>query len=332
MSSWRDDVTALSALYLLIEKRMAAKAKDDGTPQALLLRRMGQSGLVADVDGRWESTNKGEESMRRAIAAQDVLRQAEIFARVDVTRVIGPDETDPKDSRQVRPEIWDPRFAEGNQGFDLRLAVLEWLSDSVGQGKEFSPQKTVFLQRLGAGLVDVHKFWDDQASTFREIEAVTSSAYEIDDLQPGDPAVSRGIMAAVYAAGQLEQQKRDGSCCGGCQVPLLMFEREAEKAGQELSSCPCCARVFPPADGSSGDMACPNCSERVYDGDRQCGGCCALLDFSLPAGTVVTETEAVTETVWSSGYGYVSYGWLDPWDPYADAVFIGGGLYYDPWY
>jgi len=39
----------------------------------------------------------------------------------------------------------------------------------------------------------------------------------------------------------------------------------------------------------------------------------------------------MTEPVWSSSYGYVSYGWLDPWDPYLDAMAFGA-FYYDPFY
>jgi hypothetical protein len=69
-------------------------------------------------------------------------------------------------------------------------------------------------------------------------------------------------------------------------------------------------------------MSCPKCHLELYDGDARCGGCGATLDFSPPAGTVQTDVEEITttETVWSNNYGYVSYGWLDPWDPFVDAM------------
>lgn len=334
MSSWRDDVLALSALYLTEERKIHHPILSDDTPVTNLLHGMAAAGLLSagkEMDF-WYVTDKGRETLKMAIAAQDVLRQVEIFARVDVARSLGSAEVSRSDPNQVGPQAWDPRFADGNPGFDMRLAVLTWLSETAGTGKAFSPEKVVFLQRLGAGQLSVEGFWADAPSVFADIESVASSAYSIDDLQPGDPATSREVMKAVYAAGQIEQQKRDGASCGGCGVPLLMFEREASLAGRALSSCPCCSRVFPPPPAADGGLACPKCSAVIYDGDARCGGCGALLDFSLPAGTVATDTEVVTETVWSSGYGYVSYGWLDPWDPYVDAVFIGGGLYYDPWW
>jgi len=67
-----------------------------------------------------------------------------------------------------------------------------------------------------------------------------------------------------------------------------------------------------------------------YEGDARCGGCGATIDFSLPSGTVATDTETVTQTVWSSDYGYVSYGWLDPWDPFRDVIVLG--YLYDPFW
>lgn len=82
-----------------------------------------------------------------------------------------------------------------------------------------------------------------------------------------------------------------------------------------------------------GTMSCPKCKAPIYEGEARCSGCGATIDFSLPAGTVQTETQetVMTEPVWSSSYGYVSYGWLDPWDPYLDAMAFGA-FYYDPFY
>jgi hypothetical protein len=79
-------------------------------------------------------------------------------------------------------------------------------------------------------------------------------------------------------------------------------------------------------------MSCPKCSSAIAPGDPYCGGCGATIDFSLPTGSVQTETQETTsEVVWSQNYGYVSYGWMDPWDPYRD-VLAFDYLYYDPWY
>ena len=80
-------------------------------------------------------------------------------------------------------------------------------------------------------------------------------------------------------------------------------------------------------------MSCPKCKSVILEGDPRCGGCGATIDFSLPSGTIATDTvETVTyEPVWGSSYGYVSYGWFDPYDPFLDVVAFDY-LFYDPYY
>jgi hypothetical protein len=56
-----------------------------------------------------------------------------------------------------------------------------------------------------------------------------------------------------------------------------------------------------------------------------CKGCGATIDFSLPEGTVSTQTTQTTEvvgydSVWGGYYGYQPYGYYDPFDPFVDAM------------
>jgi len=325
---WRKDVTALAALYLMLERNVDIPVRPSGLSdiQDSTLFAMARSGLVRDHGTMWAVTENGRTALKAAVAAQDVLRQFEIFSHVDLS--VTPQPEDMVDG-EMRPEAWDPRFAEGEGTFDLRLAIISWLSRTTG--KSSSPWTIVFLQRIGSGAVSDRSFWERLPSVLDEVDAIVASSYKWTDLSPvRSEEESSAIAATLYAAGQLEQRKRDGSTCSGCNVPLAVFEWQASQRGESLAKCPCCPHVFASPDADHG-MRCPRCSSTICEGDAYCGGCGATVDFSLPTGTSVTEEVATTKTtVWGNSYGYVSYGWLDPWDPYDDMDALGY-LYYDPW-
>lgn len=318
----------MSVLYLMLERNaeIPVHPRVQDALQKTTLYEMAKADLIRDHGPNWAVTEAGRASMKGAVAAQDVLRQFEIFAHVDLSASLAEEDKLPDGS--LRPEAWDPRFAEGEGSFDMRLAVLSWLSANITK-KPFSPHMMVFLQKLGSGAMSVDGFWADVDPLMSEVDSVVDTAYKWADVDAShDPAACDGVMKAVYAAGQTEQRKRDGSTCGGCGIPLALFEQEAASRNELLAKCPRCPHVFDPIPLAA-SMSCPKCRSAIAPGDPYCGGCGATVDFSLPAGSVSTETTAVTETVWAQSYGYVSYGWLDPWDPMLDIVALEC-LYYDP--
>lgn len=318
-ANWRNDVTALCVLYLMLERGRVFEIKDEYANP--IFRSMEKAGLIDDMGLEWAVSDVGKEALKRAVAAQDVLRQMEIFAHVDVTRQLTENEASPfaNEKGQVRPEVWDPRFASENEGaFDMRLAVITWLGETVTT-KPVSPHTIVFLQELGTGRFPMDTFWGSVRAYFEQAEAIVASAYKWQDAAPGDEPLAKARMADIYAAGQLEQRKRDGANCGGCGIPLVLFEQAAAERKELLTECPECARQFNAPE--AGSLECPKCHSAIYEEEQRCGGCGATIDFSMPSGSVQTDVQEETvTTVWSSGYGYKSYGWLDPWDPFVDAM------------
>jgi len=336
--TWQDDVLALSALYLMVErdrKFPLYPISEDDRNAAYVFKLMDQKGMVQPVGTFWQVTEQGRESLKRAIAAQDVLRQMEIFSSVNVTRNLLAEEISPTDPNQVRPGIFDPRFTPGQPAaYDMRLAVISWLAEVVTK-KPASIHTIVFLQKLASGQFSMTEFWSDIYRVFSEVDNIVATAYKWTDMAPEDLELASSRMQALYTAGQLEIQKREGGTCGKCGTPLVMFDKEAAANGTRLSQCPNCQHHLaePDAPGSPGTMSCPKCSSVIYEGERTCCGCGALIDFSMPAGSVQTDTvvTTTTETVWSNNYGYVSYGWFDPWDPLLNVIAFEC-LCYDPWY
>src|ERR1700743_165117 len=150
MASWQDEVLGLSALYLMTERGREfslSPSTEEDRRAADVFQALDKAGSVKPVGNEWVVTPQGHESLKRAVAAQDVLRQMEIFSSVDVTRNLTPEEASPTDPNQVRPEVWDPRFAAGNpNAYDMRLAVITWLAEVVSK-KTVVPQMIVFLQK-----------------------------------------------------------------------------------------------------------------------------------------------------------------------------------------
>ena len=340
MASWQDDVLALSALYLMDQrgrKFPLYPTTEEDRKAADVFQALDKVGSVAPVGNEWVITDHGRESLKRAVQAQDVLRQVEIFSSVDVTRNLTPEEADPTNPSQVRSEVWDPRFALGSpNAYDMRLAVVTWLAEVVSK-KPFGfgdQAKIVFLQKLGSGQFSMTTFWADVYNVFAEVEEIVRTAYKWTDIS-ADIEDAKVAMQALYTAGTLETQKREGGDCADCHIPLLMFDKAAKAAGSYLKACPCCNRQFGAPDdlGSPGTMSCPKCKSVIYEGDARCNGCGATIDFSLPAGAIQTDTTVttVTEPVWGDSYGYVSYGWFNPYDPFLD-VLAFDCLFYDPYY
>jgi hypothetical protein len=330
-TNWKGDVLALAALYLMLDRNedIPVRPRVQGMLQKQTLEAMEKEGLVREHGENWAVTESGRASLKRAVQAQDGLRQFEIYASVDLSASVADEDKLPDGS--LRPEAWDPRFAEGEGSFDMRLAVLSWLAFSVTK-KPFSPYTTVFLQKLGTGSFSVETFWADVGTALAEVETIVATAYSWTDASPTRSLEeSDVVMKAVYSAGQVEQRKRDGSSCSGCGIPLYAFEHEAAERGELLTKCPRCPHTFAVEAGAPGAaMSCPKCHSPIAPGDPRCGGCGATVDFSLPAGSAQTDTTVTTETVWSQDYGVVSYGWYDPFDPFLDVIALEC-LCYDPW-
>lgn len=333
MTNWKEEASATAVLFSILERGKQFPIGAGGPSTILLTDDMERRGLLARSGGVWAATTKGREAMGKAIKVHDVLRQMEIYANVDVARVLSPEELDP-DGSSCRPDMFDPRFDPKAAGQDMRLAVIAWLAQTTNR-HDANLHTIVFLQKLGSGKLSGPGAWSaiESGATFGEIEEIVRTAYKWTDAAPGDREESGKRMAAIYAAGQIEVRKREGSSCSECGIPLVFYEQDAASRQDYLHNCPSCNRSFDPPTpvGQQDTFACPKCSAAIFPGEPRCGGCGALIDFSLPSGTVQTETVATTETVWTNTYGYVSYGWLNPWDPFADALLFGA-LFYSPYW
>lgn len=171
-------------------------------------------------------------------------------------------------------------------------------------------------------------WFDLRLSKFFEfVDKVVDTAYPWTALAD-DEEVAADMMKDIYTSGMLEQRKRDGCECSSCGIPLAVFEMNEKEDGRVLTKCPnpdCGASFIPPEP--EGDLfECPNCKADVGTGDHQCRGCGAILDFSLPEGTVIKETieETVEEPIWHDPYyDYVPYGYYHPYDPFYDMMAFG---------
>lgn len=326
-----------------------------------LLDGMHNQGLleISDDNQYWVAGKKGEELRNRMVEIFDHTIKFEIFASVAVA--LTPDDSITDEDGNVMDHCYDPRFGpfdkasqawkDENGVEDMRIAMIRYLSeytsenDDNGQAQPIDPHQIVFMQMLAEGKLKGDIWFDLRMGTFfEEVSKIVESAYQWTDCGD-DEEDSAAAMQQIYTAGMLEQRKRDGYECSACHIPLAIFEFNAHENNETLEQCPNpeCGASYNPPEPEGGGYECPKCGSTVGTTQRACGGCGALLDFSLPEGTVVTETvtEEVTEyedetyDCWGGYYGYEPYGWYDPYDPYLDTLVfcaavgaVGAACYY----
>jgi DNA-directed RNA polymerase subunit M/transcription elongation factor TFIIS len=331
---WQARILAASILYLSLEQnvRFTSPLKSDERFLSHVLADMVKAGLMVNEAGRYAVTDKGQRLMKTFIGAIDTIRQFNPCIAVDL-RELTPDEwISPERPAEVRWDIFDPRFVQVDNpdAVDMRLALIQWSGNKIG--KEIDPHEVVFLYRLGAGHYSNNDFYFHllDGRIFKQIEETVAGSFKWQEMdQNGDPEVASRRMQALYTACQIENRKRDSFPCGNCGIPLAMFQDDAKQNGQPFTGCPSCGHQFapPPPDA----FECPRCKSLLYPGDQVCSGCGSLVDLSLPLGASQTDT-TVTETpvVFTRSYGYVSYGWVDPYDVLISAYMFD--VFYDPYW
>lgn len=338
--AWQLKMTALSAVYLMVQKQQSFPIVGDGAPSDVFqaaLKELFMKDLLNIDRGKYVVADKGMGILRNSIAAVDVIRQFDVFSSV-VPRLLDENEwLSPNDPAFIRWDMYDPRFnrdVQDETGKDMRPAVITWIGERLKgnaalKGMEIDLHEVVFMQQLGSGAYNTPDFLSRllDGSLFREVEETVAGAWKWRALDPdGNEDVASRNMQTLFTVGMLESRKRDAPSCGGdnCGIPLYSYEEEARQNKTRLASCPNCRRSFdPPPPNTPGVSECPKCRYLIYDGDRTCGGCGALIDLSLPIGSGVTDTVEETVPVFTTSYGYVSCGWVDPYDVMLSAAIFG---------
>lgn len=328
MKDWQKEMLWLSVVYRLAQCNEQVPINTDDTHFEFIdseLSEMHSKSLlkISDNKQNWILDTKGKELLTRIEGMFDQFLHFEIFAEVNHAKEIPSEIMD--DEEEILNHCHDPRFDNG--GHDMRIAMMGYVGkrlEDAGKNGSLDPMRIVFLQQLGQGKFseDAKDFWFNLLSgeIFADTEEIVSSAYKWSDLGEDDEE-SINVCESMYAAGMIEQRKRDGDKCSGCNIPLAIFEAEAKENEEELNECPNpdCEVSF---GEDQGDYECPSCKSSINDGQSVCTGCGANINFSLPQGTVQQETEMVT-TAEHCDYGYTPYGWYDPWDPVVDAMAFG---------
>jgi hypothetical protein len=287
----------------------------------------------------YEITDSGKSATSKLLGVYDQILKFEVFSSVSVAMVLNEDELD--EENNLLPQLYDPRFQKpaslveqkelGTE--DLRIAMMDFLATEMSSDDEplkLDPHRIVFTQMLSTGKLKDENIWFDLnlGTISNKIEEIIASAYQWKDTAEDEDG-ARDAMISIYTAGMLEQRKRDGQECSDCKSPLAIFEMWAKEDGKTLDDCPnpeCNCTFKPPPP----DYECPVCNTGVNTGQRMCS-CGVVLDFSLPPGTVQTETttevieeeEDIYDPVWSYGYDYTPYGYYDPYDPFVDVMAFG---------
>lgn len=294
--------------------------------------------LDIDENNEYYIATKRAETLRaKMVEVYDHALKFEIFGTVNLAMELPDNIVD--EHGNVLDHCYDPRFeepwtSEDEMGTtDLRIAMMTYLSEYAAEensdAKPVDPRIIVFMQWLCDGKLKDENIWFDLkiGTFFKKVEEIIEGSYKWTDIGETEEE-SWGLMAAVYTAGMLEQRKRDGFECSNCEIPLAVFELNAQENGEELRNCPnpdCGASYEPPEPPT---YECPKCSTEIKKGQKVCSGCSAEIDFNLSEGTIKEETQTITETeeddyVWDYGYdyyGYGGYGYYDPYMPLADAL------------
>jgi hypothetical protein len=346
---WKQEMLWLTVLYRMLECGDSIPLDVGGTAYAFIedeLRQMHARDLieVGKANEYWVPTDKAQALRRTMLAMYDQALKFEIFAGVNLSVELDGDCSD--DGAAVFDDVFDPRFAEPDNpeqadelgSEDMRLAVMTWLAKTLidsdpGRAQKLEPidpHRVVFFQFLADGRFKDENVWFDLklGQPFAEIDEIVESAYRYTDVSD-DPSEVDRVMRDIYAAGMLEQRKREGRQCPGCNIPLGAFELHAKEDGQSLEVCPNpeCQHELLPVGADDDGWVCPTCNTACERSQQFCMDCGARLDWSLPA-EALERTDARWEDdsgeyVWGGYYGYTPYGWYHPYDPLYDAVAFG---------
>ncbi len=337
-TDWKTETTDLAILFQAAEgdqplSLIPRDAAESAIEERVML--LWDKGLLAPVGSAFKPTEQGRAVLAQAVRLLDELSKLRIFGAVRLERALTPEEQAPDNPALVYADMHDPRFgAYGERGpglFDLRLAVLRGLGEALAgyqhEGQTLAPlsidpHRVVFLQLLAEGIFDGANLWPCLMSGLlhAEVERIVSAAYRWQDLDPSDPGRAAEALLKLYAAGLIEERKRQGSACSACKAPLAILEAAAATMG----ACPSCGADFNPPPAA---FTCGRCSAPVAEGAERCGGCGVLVDFAAPAGHVSRVTTRTTRTTWRTSYSYEPYGYFDPFAPWVDygvwSLFVG---------
>lgn len=342
MTEWKDEMKWLTILYRMTQCGDVIPVLTEGTKYEFVEEDLGLMAarelLSINMDTHnYEVTDKGRDVCCQLLGVYDQVIKFEVFSSVNVAQSVPEEDAD--ENGEVFPNLYDVRFQKPKTAAeqeelgteDLRIAMMEFLSEELGSEEnplKLNPYRIVFTQMLSTGRLKSDNVWFDLSAEtfFDQVEEIVESQYKWVDVADSKEE-ARSVMQTIYTAGMVEDRKRAGNECSECGTPLALFEMWAEEDETTLKNCPledCRAAFGPPPP----DYECPLCQSGIYSGDISCRKCGATVDFSLPPGTIETETteEAVyeEEPVWEDTYGYMpQYGYYDPWDPYRDAMAFG---------
>lgn len=351
MSDWKQEMIWATIAWRVAECGEKIPLNTSGTEYECIdedLTAMHDRGIlnISTNRQRYVLGKQGRELMTRLVAMFDQAMRFEVFGSLDLDMDMPEDVMD--EEGNVFDDVHDPRFESNSpDAEDLRIAMMEFAIESTrrDKGKEidFDPRKIVFLQLMAEGEITkgTQPFWFDLklGEAFDNIQRLSDNAYRWKDLG-NDEEESWDLAQTIYTAGMLEQRKRDGAHCSKCGCCLAIAEANAQADNRDLDECPRCQASFadPSAMGLEGEVEyeCPKCGGDIRTGQSTCFKCGAHVDFSLPEGTVTSETieettTTTTEEVYEDAYygdpgcyyGYTPYGYYDPWYPGADAFAMG---------
>jgi hypothetical protein len=246
-------------------------------------------GLIQVEGTRYLLGPLGVQLRNKMLQALDQIRAFEVFANVKTSRDLTTDES--QDGVQVFDDIFDPRFAPGTDGEDLRLCMYELFGRESDAAVGVNTHLIVFLQKLlDEEFLSPGNFWPNLKLGIlnAEIDNIVQNSVTLDQLDPNN----EGIASIIYTAGMIEQRKRLGQVCSHCNTPLAIFEMMAEEEGRTLDSCPSCQKSYIP---------------------------------SQVDGVITTEEVVTYETIVPAGV-YVDYWYepqiyyYDPFDPFLDTL------------
>lgn len=333
LSDWKNKCTIVSLIYFALELGYEFSVNPEGDDKFIepFLQECFNKGLL-DIDSNkliFVPTEKGKGLQASIVEMVNKILPYEIFSDVDITRQLSSEEFDDQNPNLIASNLFDPRFAETDNSVDMRMAIINWLNEYYSKNNPIDPREVVFLQRLGSGELRSDSFWFDLriGNIFKDIENIVNSAYKWTDVSY-DKDHSNEIMGIIYTSGMLELKKRSGNKCGKCNMPLAIFEEYANETGG-LKECPnpdCKASFEEVTPIQVSQSVCPNCNSFICHGQTNCNGCGSMIDFSLPQGTVSTETTKYVESYWSHPsyyYGVAPLYYYDPWDPFIATIAIG---------
>jgi hypothetical protein len=335
---WKEEL-GLIILYRMLECGDRIPVNTDGTDYSFvetMLQELFNKDLICVSNDNlfWEPTQKGVELRNKMVGIFDQLRQFEIFAHVSLDMELDEDISD--DGISVSDHLYNPLFplfsgenaCEELNTQDLRLTMIDFLHTNMKDEPEFkgeskfNKRRLVFFQMLADGGFDGSDVWFNLrlGTEFQAIDSIVATAYPWTALADTKEE-SDALMRSIYTAGRLEERKRDGYECNKCGIPLAVFELNEKETGRVLTKCPNpeCNEPFIPPEPEGELFECPNCNSEVSLDDSRCLNCGAIMDLSMPSGSVDTEDIIERETVYES-YDYTPYGWYDPYDPFYDVA------------